>query len=80
MEIVGLNIMLNGEKVKCSHCNRMHTRTFICENEQGTKYYYGSGCVQKQNIPISKILTTLVLVNVHISNLLGELNKKEAKQ
>lgn len=73
-KIVGLIISFNGDKAKCSACNRQHTRSFICRDENNTKYYYGSGCLLKQeDLNKKTVINTLLLVNVHVSNLLGEI-------
>ena len=76
MKVIGFMIALNGNKRKYSMCNRTHGRTFICEDEEGSHFYYGSGCVQKAGIDTLELARAMARVSVQTTRLSMELLKE----
>ena len=76
MKIIGFMMALNGKKRKCSMCNRTHGRTFICEDEEGKHFYFGSGCVQKAGIDKIELAAAMSKVTVQTARLSQELIKE----
>ena len=76
MKVIGFMMALNGNKRKCSRCNRKHGRTFICEDEAGKHFYFGSGCVQKEGINKFELASAMSKVTVQTARLSQELIKE----
>lgn len=76
MKVVGLVINFDGQKTKCSLCNRQHGRSFVCEDEAGKRFHYGSGCVQRVGIDRRLLASTFSKSTVQMARLAYELSKK----
>ncbi len=75
MKVIGLVINFDGKKTQCSNCNRSHGRSFVCEDETGKRFHYGSGCVQKVGIDKQQLASTLSKVTVQSARLSYELTR-----
>jgi len=75
MKAIGLVINFDGQKTKCSMCNRQHGRSFVCEDDEGNHFHYGSGCVQKAGINDKQLASTLSKATVQMARLAYELQK-----
>jgi len=75
LKILGIVIATNGEKRKCSLCHRKHGRSFICKNEAGERFYFGSGCVQKVGVSRLELASVLSKVTVQSARLSYEMQK-----
>ena len=75
MKAVGLVINFDGGKTKCSLCNRQHGRSFVCEDETGKHFYYGSSCVQKVGIDKKQLASILSKATIQMARLAYELQK-----
>jgi len=75
MKAIGLVINFDGSKTKCSLCNRKHGRSFVCEDETGKRFHYGSGCVQRVGIDSKQLTSTLSKATVQMARLAYELQK-----
>jgi len=75
MKAIGLVINFDGQKTQCSLCNRQHGRSFVCEDETGKRFHYGSGCVQKVGIDNKQLASTLSKSVVQMARLAYELQK-----
>ena len=68
--IQGLVIATNGDKKRCSRCNRQHGRSFITkDSETNVKEYWGSGCILKQDIDRLQMIKVLLKVNYQTTRL-----------
>ena len=76
MKVIGFMIAFNGNKRKCSRCSRTHGRTFICEDEEGNHFYYGSGCVQQMGLDKKELASAMSKVTVQTARLSYELMKE----
>ena len=79
-EIVGFMVALNGDKKKCSNCNRTHGRTFVVKDSDSNQLeFYGSGCIQKVVDPVvlakalSKVTVQTARLSMELINNIEEL-------
>jgi len=66
----GLIISTNGNKKKCTRCNRQHGRSFVTKDSvTGKLEYWGSGCILKQDIDRLQMIKVLLKVNIQMNRL-----------
>ena len=77
MKLKGFAMSFDGDKTKCSFCNRTHGRSFVVEDDEGKRLHLGSGCVQKAGIDRKELASTLSKVTVQMARLSYEMIKED---
>ena len=66
----GLVISTNGDKKRCSRCNRLHGRSFVTKDSiTGKLEHWGSGCILTQDIDRLQMIKVLLKINIQMNRL-----------